>query len=135
MNTVLPAPGGKLDESLTLVPVRVAVLTISDTRDEESDTSGETLAGRVKDSGHHLAARAIVRDDVSAIRARITFLSSCARVCSRRASSPPDGGSTKTLTTSASACLRSCLAPCQSTSNNTSRPLFNAFSTGFFGVP
>ena len=72
MNTVLPAPGGKLDESLTLVPVRVAVLTISDTRDEESDTSGETLAGRVKDSGHHLAARAIVRDDVSAIRARIT---------------------------------------------------------------
>ena len=72
MNTVLPAPGGKLDESLTLVPVRVAVLTISDTRDEESDTSGETLAGRVKDSGHTLAARAIVRDDVAAIRSQIT---------------------------------------------------------------
>ncbi len=72
MNAILPAPGGKLDESLTLVPVRVAVLTISDTRDEESDTSGETLVGRVKDCGHDLAARAIVRDDVSAIRAQIT---------------------------------------------------------------
>lgn len=71
MNAILPAPGGKLDESLSLIPVRVAVLTISDTRDEESDTSGETLAGRVKDSGHHLAARAIVRDDVEHIRRQI----------------------------------------------------------------
>ena len=71
MNAILPAPGGKLDESLPLIPVRVAVLTISDTRDEESDTSGETLAGRVKDCGHHLAARAIVRDDVAAIREQI----------------------------------------------------------------
>jgi molybdenum cofactor biosynthesis protein B len=72
MNAILPAPGGKLDESLTLTPVRVAVLTISDTRDEESDTSGNTLAGRVTDSGHELAARAIVRDDVADIRRQIT---------------------------------------------------------------
>jgi molybdenum cofactor biosynthesis protein B len=72
MNAILPAPGGKLDESLPFIPVRVAVLTISDTRDEESDTSGETLVGRVKDCGHVLAARAIVRDDVASIRTQIT---------------------------------------------------------------
>ena len=48
MNAILPAPGGKLDETLPFVAVRIAVLTISDTRDEESDTSGHVLAERVK---------------------------------------------------------------------------------------
>ena len=41
----LPAPGGRLVD-LPFVPVRIAVLTISDTRDEESDTSGKILADR-----------------------------------------------------------------------------------------
>jgi molybdenum cofactor biosynthesis protein B len=50
--------------------VRVAVLTVSDTRDEESDTSGAVLAERVRSAGHELAARAWVRDDVEAIRAQ-----------------------------------------------------------------
>jgi molybdenum cofactor biosynthesis protein B len=64
-------PGGKIDETKTLTPVRIAVLTISDTRDEESDTSGDILAGRVTGAGHELADRAIVRDDVAMIREQI----------------------------------------------------------------
>ena len=53
---------------MPLKPVRVAVLTVSDTRDEESDTSGKLLADRVTDAGHELAGRAVVRDDVEEIR-------------------------------------------------------------------
>jgi molybdenum cofactor biosynthesis protein B len=68
MNAILPAPAGKLDEGQPLVPVRVAVMTISDTRDEESDTSGAILAGRVTEAGYELAGRAVVRDDISQVR-------------------------------------------------------------------
>lgn len=64
-------PGGRIDETLTLTPVRVAVLTISDTRDEESDTSGALLVGRVESAGHELAGRAVVRDDVEEIRKQV----------------------------------------------------------------
>ena len=64
-------PGGRYDEALTTKPVRVAVLTISDTRDEESDTSGHLLAERVTGAGHVLADKAIVADSVEAIRAII----------------------------------------------------------------
>jgi len=63
--------GGKIDESLPVTPVRVAVLTISDTRDEESDTSGYLLAERVKSAGHELAEKRLVPDDVDAIRMQI----------------------------------------------------------------
>ena len=70
MTTVL-APGGKLDEAAKLTPVRIAVLTISDTRDEESDTSGHVLVERLTAAGHTLADKDIVRDDVAAIRARV----------------------------------------------------------------
>jgi molybdenum cofactor biosynthesis protein B len=65
------APGGRYDEAAAVTPVRVAVLTISDTRDEESDTSGHLLAGRVTAAGHVLADRAITPDDVEAIRGRV----------------------------------------------------------------
>jgi len=65
------SPGGRLDEAAPFIPVRVAVLTVSDTRDEESDTSGHLLAERVTGAGHRLAERAVVRDDVEAIRARV----------------------------------------------------------------
>ena len=65
------SPGGRYDEGAALTPVRVAVLTISDTRDEESDTSGHLLAERVTGAGHVLADKAIVADDVAAIRLRI----------------------------------------------------------------
>ena len=72
MTALSPAPGGKIDEGLTLKPVRVAVLTVSDTRDEESDTSGHILAERVTSAGHVLAGRALVADDKAAIRAKVT---------------------------------------------------------------
>ena len=60
-----------IDESRTFHPLRIAVLTVSDTRTEASDESGALLAGRLTASGHELAAKAIVADDVEAIRARV----------------------------------------------------------------
>ena len=64
-------PGGRIDESQAIKPVRIAVLTVSDTRDEESDTSGHVLAERITGAGHELAGRALVRDDVIPIREQI----------------------------------------------------------------
>lgn len=64
-------PGGRIDTVLQMKPVRIAVLTISDTRDEDSDTSGHVLAERVKAAGHELADKAIVRDNVMDIREKI----------------------------------------------------------------
>jgi len=60
-----------IDESLTFYPLRIAVLTISDTRTEESDGSGALLVERLTGAGHELAGKAIVADDVEAIRARV----------------------------------------------------------------
>ena len=64
-------PGGRYVEDAAITAVRVAVLTVSDTRDEESDTSGHLLAERVKGAGHILADRRRVRDDIAAIRAQV----------------------------------------------------------------
>ena len=64
-------PGGRVDETLAVTPVRIAVLTVSDTRGPEDDTSGDILAERVAAAGHQLAGRAIERDDVEAIRERV----------------------------------------------------------------
>ena len=69
--TTMLAPGGRLDEAISLTPVRIAVLTISDTRDEESDTSGHVLVERLTSAGHLLADKALVRDEIEAIRARV----------------------------------------------------------------
>ena len=60
-----------VDETLTFYPLRIAVLTISDTRDEASDTSGALLVERLTTAGHELAGKTIVRDEVEAIRAAI----------------------------------------------------------------
>jgi molybdenum cofactor biosynthesis protein B len=60
-----------IDESLTFHPLRIAVLTVSDTRTEETDTSGALLASRLRDAGHELAAKAIVSDEVEAIRNQV----------------------------------------------------------------
>lgn len=60
-----------IDESLTFHPLRIAVLTISDTRDAETDSSGALLVERLTGAGHELAAKAIVPDDVDAIRAAV----------------------------------------------------------------
>ena len=53
------------------VPVRIAVLTVSDTRTPDTDGSGAYLAGAIEGAGHVLAARAIVPDDSDAIRAAV----------------------------------------------------------------
>ena len=53
-------------------PIRIAVLTISDSRDESSDRSGRLLVERVTAAGHQLAEKAIVRDDVYQIRAVVS---------------------------------------------------------------
>ena len=60
-----------INESLTFVPVNIAVLTVSDTRTEANDTSGDILAKRAQDAGHNLIDRAIERDNAAAIRARV----------------------------------------------------------------
>ena len=60
-----------IDESRTFYPLRIAVLAISDTRTEESDTSGRLLAERLTAAGHELAGKAIVPDEIDAIRAQV----------------------------------------------------------------
>ncbi|WP_298961211.1 molybdenum cofactor biosynthesis protein B [uncultured Methylobacterium sp.] len=60
-----------LDTARAFVPLRIAVLTVSDTRTLADDRSGDTLAERLTGAGHALADRAIVRDDVAAIRGRV----------------------------------------------------------------
>jgi molybdenum cofactor biosynthesis protein B len=60
-----------IDESRTFVPVNIAVLTVSDTRDLSTDTSGDILAARVQAAGHALVARAILRDDANFIEAHL----------------------------------------------------------------
>ena len=60
-----------LDETLTFYPLRIAVLTISDTRDELTDKSGALLAERLLAAGHELAGKAIIKDDVDSIRAQV----------------------------------------------------------------
>jgi molybdenum cofactor biosynthesis protein B len=57
-----------IDESLTFYPLRIAVLTISDSRTDETDKSGGLLVERLTGAGHELAAKAIVADHVEAIR-------------------------------------------------------------------
>lgn len=56
-----------IDETREFVPITIALLTVSDTRTPEDDTSGDILAKRITDSGHRLAERAIVRDDAEII--------------------------------------------------------------------
>jgi molybdenum cofactor biosynthesis protein B len=60
-----------IDETLTFYPLRIAVLTVSDSRTDETDTSGGLLVERLKAAGHELASKAIVRDDVDAISAQV----------------------------------------------------------------
>jgi molybdenum cofactor biosynthesis protein B len=59
-----------IDEAKVFKPINIAVLTVSDTRTPETDTSGDILAGRVTGAGHHLAARAIVKDDAALLAAQ-----------------------------------------------------------------
>ncbi|MEZ5787528.1 MAG: molybdenum cofactor biosynthesis protein B [Xanthobacteraceae bacterium] len=60
-----------LDDSRQFVPLKIAVLTVSDSRGLADDTSGSTLAQRIVAAGHAVADRAIVPDDIAAIRGRV----------------------------------------------------------------
>ena len=61
-------PGGRIDTDRAFTELGIAVLTISDSRDAGSDTSGDLLAERIRSAGHQLRARALVRDDKAAIQ-------------------------------------------------------------------
>ncbi len=61
----------KLDDSRPFIPVRIAILTMSDTRTLAEDKSGNTLAEMITADGHTVADRALVKDDVGAIRGRV----------------------------------------------------------------
>lgn len=61
-----------IDESLAFVPLNIAVLTVSDTREAATDRSGDTLVDRLRSAGHMLAARAICKDEVPILVAQLT---------------------------------------------------------------
>ena len=60
-----------LDMSKDFIPVRIAVLSVSDTRSLAEDKSGDTLVARLEQAGHHLAARDMVTDDRDLIAAKL----------------------------------------------------------------
>jgi molybdopterin adenylyltransferase len=64
-------PGGRIDADRKFIALRVAVLTISDSRDATNDTSGDLLAERVGAAGHELRGRALVGDDAGAIQRQV----------------------------------------------------------------
>jgi molybdenum cofactor biosynthesis protein B len=70
VTSIVPG-GGKLSDEIAFRPLKIAVMTVSDTRDETNDTSGDLLAGRVVRDGHVLAGRALVKDDVGRIQAQL----------------------------------------------------------------
>ncbi len=57
-----------MSETRSFIPVRIAILTISNTRTLEDDTSGQALSDRIAEAGHSLSARKVIKDDVRAIR-------------------------------------------------------------------
>ena len=61
-----------IDETRTFIPIGIAVLTISDTRTEANDESGDTLIARLEGVGHTLAARAVIIDDPARIAKQVT---------------------------------------------------------------
>jgi molybdopterin adenylyltransferase len=62
---------GRLDPNRPFLPVNIALLTVSDTRTEADDRSGNTLAELTTSAGHRVAARCIVRDDFDAITGQL----------------------------------------------------------------
>ncbi len=61
-----------IDKDLIFKPLRIAVLTVSDTRTVKTDSSGDLLAGRIETAGHKLAGRKIVKDDKKAVTAHVS---------------------------------------------------------------
>ena len=62
---------GRIDQNRAFLPVNIAILTISDTRDASQDRSGDTLADLVRSTGHRVVARKIVRDEQDQIVAQL----------------------------------------------------------------
>ena len=60
-----------INEDIPFVAINIAVMTVSDTRTEADDRSGDTLAGRIVDAGHNVTERAIVKDDQATIVAKL----------------------------------------------------------------
>ena len=60
-----------IDEQVRFRPLNIAILTVSDTRTQADDKSGDTLVGRLSEAGHFLADRAIVKDDIAAITGKL----------------------------------------------------------------
>lgn len=60
-----------IDESREFIPVRIAVLTVSDTRALSEDRSGDVLVGRLTEAGHQLADRKVIRDEQAEIEAQL----------------------------------------------------------------
>lgn len=61
----------RIDETKPFMPVRIAVLTVSDTRQSNDDKSGDTLVARLTEAGHILAARTIIRDERAEIASQL----------------------------------------------------------------
>ncbi|UWQ27998.1 molybdenum cofactor biosynthesis protein B [Leisingera sp. M527] len=61
----------RIDESMDFIPVRIAVLTVSDSRKMEDDRSGQVLVDRLRDAGHTLAGRKIIPDERAEIAAQL----------------------------------------------------------------
>ncbi|MFD2740230.1 molybdenum cofactor biosynthesis protein B [Sulfitobacter aestuarii] len=61
----------RIDETIEFIPVRIAVLTVSDSRDLAQDRSGDVLSGRIEAAGHLLADRRIIRDERAEIAAQL----------------------------------------------------------------
>ncbi len=61
----------RIDESIAFIPVRIAVLTVSDTRTPKTDKSGGLLADMLLEAGHELAEHAIEKDDIGALQAKV----------------------------------------------------------------
>lgn len=61
----------RLDETRPFIAVRIAVLTVSDTRTRADDKSGDTLAALINEAGHTIAARALLKDDALTIRSQV----------------------------------------------------------------
>lgn len=61
----------RIDESFEFKPLRIATLTVSDTRDKATDKSGDVLEEMIREAGHALIKREIVTDDITQIRAKV----------------------------------------------------------------
>ena len=65
-----------IDNSLDFIPINIAIITISDTRTKENDTSGDTLERRITKAGHQMIKRIIIPDDINKIKDTLEKLSS-----------------------------------------------------------